>query len=160
MKTIVKWLLITAIASIFFITILLGLGYLLKENEETTSQLKTKLNQEALIQQKNEARKQALFRVKPSSPTTEKLTVFEQSQQEIIRNNLGCNSEKDCLLLHTNNHNLGCIVAVNTKGVAILLRTATEKSEIKRAEHSCQQAYSQEIVPTLACQNNTCTLAY
>jgi hypothetical protein len=140
--------------------VLLGLGYLLKENEATTNQLKIKLNQETRLAQEKEARKQALFRVKPINSATQKLTVFEKSQQNIIENNLSCKTEKDCLVLHTNSQALGCIVAVNATGVAILLKTANEQKISNEQTNGCQQAYSQESSLKLACQNNTCTFAH
>jgi hypothetical protein len=140
--------------------VLLGLGYLLKENEATTNQLKIKLNQETRLAQEKEARKQALFRVKPINSTTQKLTVFEKSQQNIIENNLSCKTEKDCLVLHTNSQALGCIVAVNATGVAILLKTANEEKISNEQTNGCQQAYSQESLFKLTCQNNTCTFAH
>lgn len=156
MRTLFKWLLITVVVFMFFFMVLLGLGYLLKENEEATNQLKIKLNQEAQLKQEKEIWKQALFRVKPSSYLTEKLTVFEQSQQKIIANNASCQTPKDCLLVHTNSQALGCIVAVNSTGVAILLKTANEEKGSKVPTNDCQQAYSQETVLTLSCKNNTC----
>lgn len=140
--------------------VLLGLGYLLKENEETTNQLKVKLSQETLLAQEKEARKEALFRVKPVNSTTQKLTVFEKSQENIIANNLSCKTEKDCLVLHTNSQALGCIVAINATGVAILLKTANEQKNSKEQTNGCQQEYSQRSSLVLACQNNTCTFAH
>jgi len=139
---------------------LLGLGYLLKENEATTNQLKIKLNQEQQLAQKKEARKQALFRVKTENFATQKLTSFEQSQQKIIVNNLSCNTEKDCLVLHTNSQALGCIVAVNATGVAILLKTASEQKASKLQTNDCQQTYSQESTLILICKNNACTFTH
>ena len=41
-----KWLTITSVALVVFITLLLGLGYLLKEHEIATIHLKDQLDQE------------------------------------------------------------------------------------------------------------------
>ena len=51
MRTLVKWLVITLLVLVLFLIVLLALGYLLKENEETTNQLKVKLNQETKLKQ-------------------------------------------------------------------------------------------------------------
>jgi hypothetical protein len=160
MRTLFKWLLITAVVLLFFLMMLLGLGYLLKENEATTNQLKIKLNQEQQLAQKKEARKQALFQVRPENFATQKLTSFEQSQQKIIVNNLSCNTEKDCLVLHTNSKALGCVVTVNATGIAILLKTTSEQKNSQELINDCQQAYSQESSFKLTCQNNACTFAH
>lgn len=160
MQTLFKWLLITVVVLVFFLLVLLGLGYLLKENEVTTNQLKIKLNQEQQLTQEKEARKQALFRVKPVNSATQKFTAFEQSQQKIIENNLSCKTEKDCLVLHTNSQALGCIVAVNATGIAILLKTANEQNNSKELTNDCQQAYSQGSSLILTCKNNACTFAH
>jgi len=160
MRTLFKWLIITVIVLSFFLMVLLGLGYLLKENEEKTNQLKVTLNQEALLKQEKEARKQARFQVKPVDSLTQRLTVFEQSQQKIIANNSSCDTPKDCLVLHTNSQALGCIVAVNSTGIAILLKTASEQKAAKLQTNDCQQVYSQEKILPLVCQNNTCMVTH
>ncbi len=160
MRTLFKWLIITVIVLVFFFMALLGLGYLLKENEEKTNQLKITLNQEALLKQEKEARKQALFRGKPRDSLKKKLTAFEQSQQKIITNNSSCQNQKECFLVHTDSQALGCIVAVNSTGVAILLKTASEQKASKLQTNDCQQVYSQETVFPLFCQNNTCMFTH
>jgi uncharacterized membrane protein len=66
MRTLFKWLVITVIVVVVFLIALLALGYLLKENEKTTQQLKIKSTQDAQIQQVKEARRQSLFQVKPT----------------------------------------------------------------------------------------------
>lgn len=157
LRVVFKWLLITAIVLVFFLMVLLGLGYLLKENEDSTNQLKIKLNEEAALQQAKEARKKALFRVKTTNVLTEKIAELNKSRQKIIANNTSCETAKDCLLLHTNSQALGCIVAVNTTGVAILLKTANDESLLQPQADDCQQAYARQSDLILSCQNNTCT---
>ena len=46
-----KWLTITLIVCAGLLIILLGLGYLLSENEKATTRLKNQLEQEAQLQQ-------------------------------------------------------------------------------------------------------------
>jgi hypothetical protein len=144
---------------VFFLIVLLGLGYLLKENEQATNQLQIKLNEEAVLKQAKEARKKALFRVKPPSDLPKKLTAFDKSRQKIIVNNTSCETPKDCLLLQTNSQALGCLVAVNTTGVAILLKTANDEGLLQSQNEACQQAYTRQNEIILSCQNNTCTFA-
>ena len=158
-RVVFKWLLITAIVLVFFLMVLLGLGYLLKENEQATNQLKTKLNEESVLKQAKEARKKALFRIKSTNALTKKLTAVDKSRQKIIDNNSSCETSKDCLLLHTNSQALGCIVAVNGIGIAILLKTASDENVSKAPAESCQQAYTLQSELILSCQNNTCTFA-
>jgi hypothetical protein len=156
MRTLLKWLVITIIVLMLFLIVLLGLGYLLKENEEVTNQLKIKLTQEAQLKQEKEARRKALFRIKPTHLLKQELTVFEQSQQRIITDNSSCETKKECFLVHTNSQALGCIAVVNSTGIAILLKTASELNEPKLPTNECRQTYSQETLLTLSCQSNTC----
>lgn len=158
MRTLFKWLVITFFVLVLFLIVLLGLGYLLKENEETTNELKVKLNQETKLQQEKEARRQALFLVKPKRLLTQKLTPFEKSQQKIFTDNLYCQTNKECFLVQTDSKVLGCIVAVNSTGLAILLKTTNAQKVSKVTTNDCQQEYSQETELTLSCQSNTCAL--
>ncbi|MFT6249948.1 MAG: hypothetical protein ACJAZQ_003175 [Cognaticolwellia sp.] len=159
MRTLFKWLVITVVVVVVFLIFLLALGYLLKENEKTTQQLKIKSTQDAQIQQVKEARKQALFQIKPTHALTPKLTLFEQSQQKIITDNSVCQSKKECFLVQTNSQALGCIVVVNATGIAILLKTASELNLHQVTTNDCQQAYSNEPILSSACQNYTCSIA-
>ncbi|MFT6249395.1 MAG: hypothetical protein ACJAZQ_002611 [Cognaticolwellia sp.] len=159
MRTLFKWLVITVIVVVVFLIALLALGYLLKENEKTTQQLKIKSTQDAQIQQVKEARRQSLFQVKPTHALTPKLTLFEQSQQKIITDNSVCQSKKECFLVQTNNQALGCIVVVNATGVAILLKTVSELNLPQVITNDCQQTYSNEPILLAACQNYTCSIA-
>lgn len=158
MRTLFKWLLITAFALVLFLIVLLGLGYLLKENEETTNELKVKLNQEMKLKQEKEARRQALFLVKPKKLLAQQLTPFESSQQKIITDNLYCRINKECFLVQTDSKVLGCLVAVNSTGLAILLKTSNTQKVLKTKANDCQQEYLQETELTLSCQSNTCAL--
>lgn len=48
LQSLCKWLIITIVVIAGFITVLLGLGYLLHENEQETRQLKEQLDAESL----------------------------------------------------------------------------------------------------------------
>lgn len=148
----IKWLTITAIVLIGFLVILLFLGYLLKENEVKTTKLKAQLDQEAYQRQTKENSKQTLPALSPTF-----LSAFEKSQQKIIANNLDCQSEKQCFLVHTDSKALGCIVAVNTSGAVILLKINSENKN-KSANTACQQEYDKAYSVSAQCKNNLCSL--
>jgi len=140
-----------------FLAVLLFLGYLLKENEVVTTKLKVQLAKEARQQQAKEARKN-----KPFSHLKVPLTSAEKSQQKIIMENQHCETDQQCFLVHTHNHAVGCIVSVNTKGAAILLKIAAQnENKLSLSNQSsgnyCQQEYTQQQSLSAQCQQNRCT---
>ena len=146
-----KWLSITVIVLVGFLVVLLFLGYLLKENEIKTTKLKAQLDQEAYQRQAKENRKNTL----PSfSQIT--LSASEKSQQSIIANNLDCQSDKQCFLVHTHSLALGCIVAVNANGAAILLKISS-MNENKPLASNCKQEYENTHEIIAQCQNSLCS---
>jgi hypothetical protein len=151
-KVAVKWLSITVIALMGFLIVLLFLGYLLKENEVKTIKLKAQLDQEAYQQQAKENRKKTF-----SSISQITLSASEKSQQKVIANNLDCQSDKQCFLVHTDSQALGCIVTVNTNGAVILLKIVSE-SKIKASSNGCQQEYEKAHGISAQCRNNFCSL--
>lgn len=151
-KSAFKWLTITIIALTGFLIVLLFLGYLLKENEAATTQLKAKLEQEAYQQQEKENRKS-----NPSFHFPITLTPLEKSQQKIIANNRRCHTNKQCFLVHTHKQALGCIVAVNTAGAAILLRVLSEKEDQHIVNKQCMQEYEKQGELLAQCRNSMCS---
>jgi DNA-directed RNA polymerase beta' subunit len=150
---VIKWLIITTIVLIGFLAVLLLLGYLLKENEEKTARLITQIEQETYQQQEQKMRKSA----KPylSSNT---LSTFEKSKKKVIENNLYCQSSNQCFVVQTYNETIGCIVAINTTGAAILLKITSQGDNEYSTSKKCQKVY-QAMNETLAqCRNNRCTL--
>jgi hypothetical protein len=145
-----KWLTITVIVLAGFLTILLFLGYLLKENEAITTELKAQLEQEALQKSEKKQRKLTIKKIKKTSP-------LEMSQQKIIADNQGCDTDKQCFLIHTDNQNIGCMVAVNTKGAAILLKVSAQKEGNQVSKEHCQQSYIQARQLSARCVNNVCS---
>lgn len=145
-----KWLTITLIVLTGFLAILLFLGFLLKENEEVTTKLKSHLEQQAAEENKKQQQKVA-------SKKVIKLTASEKSQQKIITDNQGCETDKQCFLIHTDNQNIGCIVAVNTMGAAILLKVSSQQGIDQASKEQCQQSYMQARQLSAQCINNTCT---
>lgn len=147
----VKWLIILVIVLVGFLMALLFLGYLLKENEAATTQLKTQLDQEAYQRHEKEHRK--IFST--ASPVT--LSAAEKSQQKVITDNLYCESDQQCFLVHTHSQALGCIVAVNTQGTVILLKIAAE-NERQSASNRCQHEYQKAHELSVQCKKNLCAL--
>ena len=103
-----KWLTITLIAVVIFITILLGLGYLLKEHEIATTQLKHQLDQERAAQKSKEKRNKhklntvietSLVNVAAKTNTLTSKT-FVSVKQKILLENLTCSSKKQCVLVN------------------------------------------------------------
>jgi len=146
-RVVTKWLIITLIVLAGLMSVLLGLGYLLKENEVATTQLKAELEQAAIQQQAKAARKAAIQK-NPLAFQKPSLSAAEISQQQIIQAHQYCETNKQCFLLQTHSPALGCFVAVNTTGAAILLKIAGQVShgEISQTStqsgnDSCQQAY-------------------
>lgn len=151
-KTAFKWLTITMIVLGAFLVVLLFLGYLLKENETVTTKLKAQLEQEARQRQAKEARKN-----NPLGQLKKALTAAEQSQQKIIMDNQSCDTDKQCFLIHTHSQNVGCIVSVNTKGAAILLKVAEESKDFQPASKPCQQEYIKQQSLLAQCRQSRCS---
>ena len=120
-----KWLGIAVVVLASFLIILLGLGYLLKENKAETTILKQKLDQQTYQKQVNQQQKIERQKI----PSLQALTPIEQSLQQIISSNLSCKTNKQCILFDTGSQALGCTVAVNIKGAAILIKTTGDTVE-------------------------------
>ncbi len=147
-----KWLTITVIVLVGFLVVLLFLGYLLKENEVKTTKLKAQLEQEAYQQQEKENQKHITF---PDSRTT--LSAIEKSQQKIIADNLNCQSNNQCFLVQTHSPRLGCIVAVNTTGTAILLKVSSQNKNKLSSDSRCQQEYENLPKISAQCRDSLCS---
>lgn len=143
-----KWLGVAVIVLVGLLITLLGLGYLLKENKAEVTVLKVKLDQQAYTQKLNQQKQ----RDKQKIPATNLLTPFEVSLQQIISSNLSCDTNKQCLLFETDNKVLGCTVAINTTGAAILIKVANG-SESNIAVKEC---LNRELAMTTNCINQQC----
>ena len=102
-----------------FLILLLSLGYLLKENENTTTQLKQKLEQERVQQQLNSSSAREVkieLRTTPETPPVELAPASSklQLQQNIIIENLTCYSDQQCVLVVSELAGEQCWLAVNT----------------------------------------------
>lgn len=151
-RTALKWLTITVIALVIFLFMLLFLGYLLKENEVKTTQLKMQLEQERHQQQAKEQRQKNLFSHLPNT-----LTTLEQSQQQIIADNLSCQTDQQCFLVQTQSEKLGCFVVINTKGAAILLKILSQGESPHAASEYCQLEHTKANSLVAQCLSNVCS---
>ena len=151
-RIVLKWLSISIIAVVCLLTVLLFLGYLLKENEITTTKLKVQLDLEAYQKQEKENRRKNMFSQIPTS-----LSPLEKSQQKTISSNLSCQTDKQCFLLHTHSKAIGCVVAVNTTGAAILLKVFSENENQRLLNNYCQQEYIKQRTLLAQCINNQCS---
>jgi len=149
----IKWLSITVIVLVGFLVILLFLGYLLKENEVKITKLKAQLEQEAFQRQEKDNRKDAFF-----TSSQANLSAAEKSQQKIIANNLDCQSDRQCFVVHTHSQAIGCIVAVNIEGTAILLKVSSENENKSSSGRGCQKEYQKLHEISAQCKNNLCSL--
>lgn len=151
-QTALKWLIITVTVLIGLLAILLFLGYLLKDNEVKTTKLIAQLEQEA-IQQERKLRNE-------SKPYLLKNTIstFEKSQQDIIANNLVCQSSKQCFVVQTHSKNIGCLVAINTVGAAILLKASSQNKSNLSSDTNCQKLYQTMPETLVHCKSNICSL--
>ena len=149
----IKWLSITVIVLVGFLVILLFLGYLLKENEVKITKLKAQLEQEAYQRQEKDNRKNTFL---SSSQAT--LSTAEKSQQKIIVNNLDCQYDKQCFVVHTHSQAIGCIIAVNINGAAILLKVSSENQNKSSSGSGCQKEYQKVHEISAQCKNNICSL--
>lgn len=149
-----KWLTITVIVTVAFLVVLLFLGYLLKENEAITTKLKAKLEQEASQQKAKEEQGN-----KPFANLSPILTASEKSQQHVISDNQSCHTDKQCFLVHTDSEAIGCIVSVNTKGAAILLKISgqNQNENHQLASQYCQQVYIKQQSLFAQCHQNRCS---
>lgn len=160
-----KWLLITLIVLASFMTILLGLGYLLNENEKSTTVLKTQLEQAAQAENERQERiRQRTTATDEISPPVKlikpKMTaniagnsLLVEQFEKIVINNLTCISVQQCQVVKVNFKNANCSIAINNIG-ALLLKKLNNQSEIISV---CPKFSEQSL---LSCQKNICAFEH
>ena len=146
----IKWVGIAIIVLLVFLTTLLALGYLLKENKAYTTELKHSLEQEFYDQQLKQKQTNAAHQVTSNLP----LTAVEQSIHQIIEANLSCQTNKECVLFDTQQKKLGCMVALNTKGAAILIKVMSHQSS--QTEKACLNLSDYFSTSSTACVEQQC----
>lgn len=155
-----KWIIITGVVLLGFLTILLGLGYLLHENEKETTLLKQQLDQVANSSQpeKPQSNKSSTTQLPDSLESfSEKREKFKQAEantalfKSTLVSNLTCVDDQQCTLFDANFKNAFCHVAVNRIGATLLSKIDIQRAYIP----GCTlQSDAQKAV----CQNNLCTL--
>jgi len=152
-----KWLTITLVAIVVFATLLLGLGYLLKEHETATTLLKQKLDQQRAQIQAKEKRKQARFKstVPPLSNVSSSFKdlsakALASYKQQVLLENLTCVSAKQCVLIDVQFENFSCVFAINTIGASLLTKVADDLSSIGKCPDYPQDSQ-------LSCELNICS---
>ncbi len=154
----VKWLVIILVVVVTFITVLLGLGYLLKEHEVATIQLKHQLDQERLQQQQKEKRRKEKFK---NNIETSLITIVSNSdslsntplisrKKKILIDNLTCSSKKQCVLVNIQFADLSCDFAINTIGASLLAKASEDASVVGKCPEYPKSSQ-------LSCQSNLCT---
>jgi hypothetical protein len=148
-----KWLTITLLAIVVFVTLLLGLGYLLKEHETATTQLKLQLDQKSAQQKAKEARRRARFKpaietsMNNSSSSSKRSLIkgLGSKKQQILLENLTCTSTKQCLLIDIQFADLSCAFAINTIGASLMTKVVDDFSSVgkcpiypKNSKLSCE----------------------
>jgi hypothetical protein len=153
-----KWLTITLIAVVVFITILLGLGYLLKEHEVATTQLKHQLDQERAEEKVKDKRKLQTLNTIIETSLTEVVAnstkhtdkTLGSAKQKILLKNLTCTSKKQCVLVDIKFADLQCAFAINTIGASLLAKTANDLSSVGKCPSYPKNSQ-------LSCLNNLCS---
>lgn len=147
-----------------FMVILLLLGYLLNENEKSTTILKTQLEQESQAEQQRQEkirqRKSLTYssqaaiasKAQEKQVTTTNKVLIEQFEQIVI-NNLTCISKQQCQVALVSFKNSVCSVAINHIGASLLNKLNTKSSVIS----ACPKAMEQS---NLSCQQNICTFEH
>jgi uncharacterized oligopeptide transporter (OPT) family protein len=149
----IKWLTITLIAVVAFITILLALGYLLKEHEIATTQLKQQLDQERHQQKSQAERKQKKLSFNRDVSSTVVVTKSKKAKllkQKILVENLTCTSKKQCVLVNITFADLTCSFAVNTIGASLLAKVDDETGRANNCPNYPENSQ-------LSCQSNLCS---
>tara|TARA_R110002124_G_scaffold196067_4_gene363239 strand:- start:23352 stop:23825 length:474 start_codon:yes stop_codon:yes gene_type:complete len=151
----VKWLIITLIGCVGLLIILLGLGYLLSENEKSTTLLKNQLEHDAQLQQQKREQQRNISHYNHAddaeipSPLHDK-SVMKSFETTLI-NNLTCVTIAQCQVLTVRFKNIDCRLASNIIGASQLKKIATKDLII-------EQCPTINSTAQLACQQNICTL--
>lgn len=150
-----KWVAITLFALTCFMVILLSLGYLLSENEKSTSELKDQLAQQIQLNQKKAHQRNNLNTynndvkgdISPRQTEAEIMKAFENS----VINNLTCVTVAQCQVVTVKFKNINCALASNIIGASQLGKIATHTITMD----TCPMVSSPS---ELACQQNMCSL--
>ena len=153
-----KWIAFTLIALLSFMVILLGLGYLLSENEKSTTRLKNQLEQQAQLKKQRQEQSNALDNYtkiittdtdsETSSQKVDAITL--KTFEKTLGNNLTCISVAQCKVVTVKFKNSVCQLASNVIGESQLKKIPTHTLTMD----TCPTIGSDS---QLSCQQNICT---
>ncbi|GLX77979.1 hypothetical protein tinsulaeT_13190 [Thalassotalea insulae] len=141
-----KWLIISTGVLVTLSMVLLGLGKLLHDNEQRVTEIKAQGVRSAEGNSKSAARAELVISDGNSSQSKTSIT------KNIIRQNLTCISDEQCVLIQAQFADLTCDIAINTIGAAILAKTASDQSLAGKCP---------EVPPSAGarCQANLCVIS-
>lgn len=164
-QKVIKWLVIAGVSLTVLAAILLGLGYLLTENEKEVRALKAELERVEEEKVKKESRFKVALATSEDLPASKPDTTEKHNQQlattiiqtkkldsikQIIVDNLVCMNVEQCRLVDTANIELGCVVAVNSIGQSKL-----NKFNFSVRDRACEERI-EEL--SLTCHHNICSI--
>lgn len=144
----IKWLVITTVALSFFLSIIIGLGYLLENNEQQTRALVTELNQQQSNNSANE-RQDNVTKVVREAAVLADNSITNEKVNQLILDNLTCISDNQCKVIYVDSQH--CQVAVNLIGASLVKKYRNES----RQANICQQLQS---ATQAVCQDNLCQI--
>ncbi len=149
-----KWLSILLVVLTGFLIVLLSLGYLLKENEQSVTLLKQKLDQEKATEQQSQQsplqKHQQKNVVIMFANQAKSKTQYRGEIRQVILQHQTCLSAQQCVLVDTKEKEFGCVVAINTIGAAQLTKIINSSTS-----GVCDES---KRTLTASCQQNMCTL--
>ena len=159
LQSVIKWLSITIVVLVVLSTLMLGLGYLLKENEKEVTALKA----ESEGQSQSSPDKPGVVSIdaykhkleiegKMKQKLARDVAVLRGSAQAeiVIVEHLTCQDVSQCRLFDTRSLSLGCVVAVNVIGFSKL-----DKLTLPNKDEGCEEQIEQL---SLACHHNICSI--
>ncbi len=141
-----KWFVISLLVILVFISILLGLGKLLHDNEQRVTQVKAQRVTPQSVQQVTDA-------LADESSSDDESTALDNRQKiaEIITTNLTCVNDQQCVVVDAQFTDVSCQLAINTIGAAILAKASLTGARMGSCPTKSQHA-------SAVCHANVCLL--
>ena len=150
-----KWVAISLFVLTCFMIVLLSLGYLLSENEKSTSEFKVQLAQQTQLNQEKVRQRNNLNaytdEVKADITAMQTDSEIMQAFESTLINNLTCVTVAQCQVITVKFENINCTLARNTIGALQLSKIATHVITMD----NCPSVSSSS---ELACKQNVCSL--
>ncbi len=141
-----KWFVISLLVILVFISILLGLGKLLHDNEQRVTQVKAQRVTPQSVQQVTDA-------LADESSSDDESTALDNRQKiaEIITTNLTCVNDQQCVVVDAQFADVSCQLAINTIGAAILAKASLTETRMGSCPTKREHA-------SAVCHANVCLL--